>query len=104
MIQNLQKAINHTFNVGLLVDKLQWYSDNQNRAVNAYKVKITLSDNERTSKSKYKELFSTTSELQVVLFLRDYWYQLNGWEIPTDNEMWERAKEEYEKNKSEFVT
>ena len=27
------------------------------------------------------------------------WYELNGWEIPTDNAMWEEAKEKYANHK-----
>jgi hypothetical protein len=30
--------------------------------------------------------------IQIVLFLRDVWYTIQGEEIPTDNEMWEAVK------------
>ena len=45
------------------------------------------------------ELFSTYSQLQLVLFLRDYWYTLNGWEVPQNNTVWEEIKNA-EKKKS----
>ena len=31
----------------------------------------------------------------MVLFLRDYWYEFNGWEVPNDNEVWNKVKAEY---------
>lgn len=92
MLQNLQKAINHTFDVGLLVDKVQWYSEQQQRAITYYKIKITVPKKDRVKNIKYVELFSTSSQIQAILFLRDYWYELNGWEVPTDNQMWEEIK------------
>jgi len=103
MVKNLQKAINTTFDVGLLVDKVQWYSEKQNRAVTVHKVKILIPEDERVGSTKYKELFSTVSEIQLVLFLRDYWFELNGWDIPHDNPMWEQVKEQYKLSHTEFI-
>ena len=31
--------------------------------------------------------------IQILLFLRDYWFEMNGWDIPTDNEMWNEIKQ-----------
>lgn len=95
MIKNLQRAINDKFHERLLLDKTQWFSDKQNRAVTVYKLKKELPEEEQRVNRKYMELFSTYSEIQVVLFLRDYWYKLNGWKVPTDNELWEDAKKKY---------
>ena len=41
-------------------------------------------------KGKYfnQELYSTTSMVRIVLFLRDMWYKENGWDLPTDQEKW----------------
>ena len=39
-----------------------------------------------------EEIFSTYSQLQVILFLRDLWYVWLGKEIPTDNQLWENIK------------
>ena len=47
------------------------------------------------------ELFKSTSQIQVVLFLGYFWYDINGWEIPTDNEMWNNAKQKYYDKKEE---
>ena len=40
-------------------------------------------------------MFSSASDIQIVKWLRDYWYTLNGWEVPTDDPVWEEAKEVY---------
>ena len=31
--------------------------------------------------------------------MRDYWYELNGWETPTDNAMWQEIKNKYEQTR-----
>ena len=48
-------------------------------------------------KQKYKnvEIFSSPSDIQIVFYLRDLWYELNNWEVPTDNEEWNKAKQRY---------
>jgi hypothetical protein len=38
-------------------------------------------------KNNHKELFSSASEIQIVLFMRNLWYALNGWDIPPTNQM-----------------
>lgn len=93
MIHKLQNAINQKFDAKILYNKQQWYSMEQNRPVNQYVIRKAYTDVE--GRTKYLELFSSCSQIQIVLWLRDYWYELNGWEIPTDNEMWEKAKEKY---------
>ena len=57
-----------------------------------YLVKQAVFDDE-TGKHKNVELFKSTSQIQIVLFLRDFWFEINGWEIPTDNEQWNAIKE-----------
>lgn len=46
---------------------------------------------EKTGRSKNIELFKSTSQIQVVLYLRDMWYDLNGWDIPP-NPYWDNIK------------
>lgn len=93
MAKKLQRAINDNYDEKLLVNKDQFYSEEQSRAVDIYSVKkCVVEDNKKT----YIELFKSSSQVQIVLYLRDYWYQLNGWEIPTDNPEWESAKKKYE--------
>lgn len=95
MIHKLQNAINEKFDAKILYNKQQWYSQDQHRAVNQYVIKKAIFDDKR-GKFKNIELFSSCSQIQVVLWLRDYWYELNDWPIPTDNEMWNNAKALYE--------
>ena len=49
---------------------------------------------EKTGENTKVELFSNYSLLQMVFFMRDYWYLLNGIELPTDNETWNKIREE----------
>lgn len=92
MIHKLQNAINQKFDARVLYNKQQWYSQEQNRPVNQYVLRKAYEDDGRI---KTVELFSSCSQIQIVLWLRDYWYELNGWEVPHDNKMWEKAKEKY---------
>lgn len=94
-IKKLQKAINENFDAKILINKTQFYSKEADKPLELLVIKKAVWDND---KQRYKniELFSTPSDIQIVLWLRDYWYELNGWEVPTDNEEWTKAKERYE--------
>lgn len=46
------------------------------------------------------EIYKSTSTVRVALYLRDLWFQVNGWEIPDDNEVWNEIKKK-EKDKWE---
>ena len=94
MIRNLQSAINQKYDYRILCNRSQFYSNDQDRPITFYIVKKSVFDEEK-GKNVNIELFSSTSQIQIVLFLRDLWYQLEGLEIPTDNEEWNRAKELY---------
>lgn len=93
MVKKLQQAINGK-GEKILYTTNQFYSDEQDRPVTIYSIKKAIF-NEEKKRNINIELFSSTSILQIVLFLRDYWYELNGWEVPTDNEQWNKIKEEY---------
>ena len=84
-IHRLQRAINEKGG-SILYNTTQFYSVEQNRPVTIYIIKQALWDDD---KQKYVnvELFSSTSQIQILLYLRDYWFPMNGWEVPTDNEM-----------------
>ena len=92
MIKKLQAAINKRFGARLLVNSNQWYSDKADKAITTWSVKKAVFD-ESKNKNVNVELFKSTSQIQIVLFLRDLWYELNGWEVPTDNEMWNEVKQ-----------
>lgn len=89
LVKKLQTAINQTSPVKITINTGQWYSPEKNRTVNQYTVKQVIIDE---NGKKNIELFKTYSQLQIILFLRDYWYKLNNWEIPTDNITWEEVK------------
>lgn len=93
-IKKLQRAINEKFGEKILVNHTQFYSEEAERVLELLVVKKSIYDEEK-KKSKQVELFSSMSDVQIVLYLRDYWYELNGWEVPTDNEEWQIAKQRY---------
>lgn len=95
-IKKLQKAINENFDQRILINKTQFYSLDSDRPLELIIIKKAIWDPDK-EKFKSIELFSSPSDIQIVLYLRDLWYELNGWEVPTDNEDWNRAKEEYKK-------
>lgn len=91
--KKLQTAINNKFGLKILINTSQWYSEDKNRAISMYTVKQVL-NNEKGKRSSV-ELFKTYSTVQLTLFFRDFWYELNGWEVPKDNQMWEDIKDKY---------
>jgi hypothetical protein len=97
MIHKLQRAINGK-GEKLLYQTSQFFSEDQNRPVTVYHIKKVVWD-EKRNRNKNVELFKSTSQIQIVLFLRDYWYTLNNIPLPTDNEKWEKIKGELKNNK-----
>ncbi len=90
LIHKLQTALN-TKGMKILYSTSQFYSEEQNRPITMYVVKRAIYD-EQKGRNTNVELFKSTSQIQIVLFLRDLWYEVNGKEIPTDNEKWNEAK------------
>lgn len=90
-IKKLQMAINKKFGEQLLYERRQFYSKQQERPVNMYVVK-KMAFNEIKNSVETIELFKTTSQIRLILYLRDYWYELNGWEVPIDNPEWNMIK------------
>ena len=98
-IHRLQQAINNKGGA-ILYNTKQFYSFEQNRPITVYIVRQAVYDKVK-KRSVSMELFSSTSQVQILLFLRDYWFQMNGWDLPTDNEMWNNAKEAYYKRREQ---
>lgn len=90
-IKKLQTAINTTFGDQLLYDRRQFYSTKENRPINLYTIRkpVYIKDKKRADSIV---LFKSSSQIQVILFLRDYWYERNGWEVPIDNPEWNMRK------------
>lgn len=55
----------------------------------------------REDKGKYfhTELYATTSMVRIVMFLRDLWYTHLGWELPTDQPLWNDVRKGLEDKK-----
>ena len=90
MIKKLQNALNMR-GMRIMYTTTQFYSLNENRPITTYHVKQAVWDD---AKEKFvnMELFKSTSQIQIVLFLRDLWYSINGKEVPQDNEAWNNIK------------
>lgn len=97
MIKKLQIAINMNFDEKLTYNTTQFWSEQEKRIITMYVIrKAVPRDSEGRKKNYYIKLFTVASQLQIVFFLRDYWYKLNEWELPTDNEIWNEVREKIE--------
>lgn len=93
MINKLQKAINSK-NGRIIINHTQFYSEQSKRAIGMYTIKQAYWNEDKGRTESY-ELYSSYSQLQTVLFLRDYWYNMNHWKIPDDNEEWVAMRNKY---------
>lgn len=92
-IKKLQQALLFKGEL-ILITTSQFYSIDKHKVVTRYHVKKQIQSEEK-NKSTQSELFSSCSQIQITLFLRDYYYEIMGFEIPHDNEIWEAAKAKY---------
>lgn len=100
MIHRLQVALNSK-GMRILCNRSQFYSEQQNRPVTIYKVMQSVFD-ENTGKNRHIELFSSASQIQVVLFMRNFWFLIQGKEIPPTNEM--KGAAEFKQKWQDFET
>lgn len=91
-LMKLQNALNANGD-NIMINQNQFYSPNLMRPINMWHVKRAMRDAD-SDRYYYVELFRSASKIQVALFLRDLWYEQNGWEVPTDNEMWNNLKKQ----------
>ena len=94
MIRKLRSAINER-GEKILYSTSEFYSEEQKRPITIYSIKKAVWD-EKKGRNQNIELFHTTSQIQIVLFLRDYWYKLNNMKLPTDNKIWNKIRKEIE--------
>ena len=97
MIYKLQVALNSK-GMRILCNKSQFFSDQQNRPVTVYK--ISQSVPQESGKNKHEELFSTTSQIQCVLFMRNLWYLIQNKPIPPTNQI--KGAEDFQSRWDEF--
>ena len=93
-IKKLQKALLYEGEY-ILINTSQFYSVDKGTTVTRYHIKKQVQDDEHRNKSSTVELFSSCSQIQITLFLRDYYYEVKGIEVPHDNPLWEAAKAKY---------
>jgi hypothetical protein len=102
MIYRLQVALNSK-GIKALINRSQFYSEERNRPVTIYKVSIAQFD-EESGRTKNVEVFSSASQIQIVLFLRNFWNLVQGKPIPPTNgikgaaqfeEKWEQFEESW---------
>ena len=90
MIYKLQVALN-AHNMRIILSRQQFFSEEQNRPVTIYKVSQSRATDIRV---QHIELFTSASQIQIVLFLRNLWYAYNGNPIPPTNQI--KGAEEFE--------
>lgn len=97
-IKTLQRALEFEGEL-ISISTNQFYSMDKKKWVTRYYVKKQVQDPVKKNKSTQVELFSSCSQIQITLFLRDYLFEIQGKEVPTDNEIWNAAKAEYFKGR-----
>ena len=74
----------------------QFWSEEEDRAITVYHVKQAVWDEDR-GKYTSVDLYKAPSQIQIVLYLRDLWYTINGKEVPQNNELWNKIKSNSQK-------
>ena len=64
-----------------------------------YSINRAVWDEDRQKYMHY-ELYHAVSPVRIVLFLRDMWYEANGWDLPTDQEVWNKIRKEIKETKN----
>ena len=89
-IYKLRRAIEHK-GYTLLFNSTEFYSKEKQRPIAIYHIKECMY-NPITDKDEVKELFASPSHIQIVFFLRDYLFAIEGKELPTDNIYWNEVR------------
>lgn len=92
-IKKLQQALQMEGEL-ILITTSQFYSNEKQTTVTRYHIKKQIQSDE-AYKSSQVELFNSCSQIQITLFLRDYYYEVKGYEVPHDNPYWEAVKQKY---------
>lgn len=95
MIRKLQNALNMK-GQRILYNTSQFYSNEVNHPITLHSIKKSVY-NEDTGRNMNIELFRSSSMIQCVLFLRDLLFEVEGKELPTNNEVWNTMRDEYKK-------
>ena len=84
----------------ILCNRSQFYSQQQQRPVTIYKI-CQPTWNTKTERYSNKEIFSSASQIQIVLFLRNLWYLINEKDIPPTNRM--KGAAEFDRKWKEYL-
>lgn len=93
-IKKLQQALLMENEI-VLITTSQFFSIDKHKVVTKYHIKKQIQDPENDNKSSMVELFASCSQIQITLFLRDYYYTVKNIEIPHDNPIWEEQKQKW---------
>lgn len=93
MIKKLLTALNRK-GTRIMYCTSQFWSETEERPVTVYHIKQAVWDDDRDKFSNI-ELYKSTSQIQIVLYLRDLWYTIDGKELPQNNAMWNEIKNNY---------
>ena len=85
-IKKLQRALQFEGEL-ILISTSQFYSVDKHKTVTRYHVKKQIQTDDK-NRSTQVELFSSCSQIQITLFLRDYYYEITGQAVPHDNQYW----------------
>ena len=91
MIKKLRSAINAKGHK-LLYSTYEFFSEEKGCPITIYCIKEAVY-NSKTGRNDNIDLFKSGSQIQIVLFLRDFWYKINNIPLPTDNEKWNKIRD-----------
>lgn len=92
LMKTSKKLIQALNNEGYkLTFSMKQFIGRDNLSHNYYSINRAEWNDERKRYNHY-EVYSSASMVRIVLFLRDMWFKHNGWELPTDQELWNKIR------------
>lgn len=85
MSKKLMKAINSRGYIITHAKREFMAKDNTIHNMNTLSI---VSFNEEKQKYESTPIYSTPSQVRLVMYLRDFWFIINDMELPTDQELW----------------
>ena len=95
IIKKLQNALNINGRKVTISSK-QFYSDDQQSLVTIYTIGERILD-PVSGKKRNLELYSSSSQVYILLYLRDMWYELNDYTVPEENDGYKASVNSYKK-------
>ena len=79
-----------------LTFSIKQFMGREGKPINYYSVNKAVWNDDRHRYDSV-ELYSSASLLRIVMYLRDMWYKEIGRELPTDQPIWNKVREQLEK-------